>query len=105
MAFNRPIPETRKPSRLIAGVSALAQAEKLMQLALLMPSAAALCWLLGAWADHIFHQSWIGIAGLVFGCLAGFVGVVRMALAFESDFAAGTKNGSQAGKGKGQPKP
>jgi len=38
-----------------------------MQIAILLPSAAFIGWLLGAWADRAWHQSWLGIAGIVFG--------------------------------------
>ena len=67
MPFNRPIPDAKPRSKASSGVSALVEAEKLMQIALLLPSAAFIGWLLGAWVDSHLHQSWIGIAGIVFG--------------------------------------
>jgi hypothetical protein len=83
MPFNRPIPDDqphRKPS---AGLEGLVQAEKLMQIALLLPSSAFIGWLAGAWADRHFHQSWIGIAGCVFGGISGLVYVVRLVITTE----------------------
>jgi uncharacterized membrane protein YfcA len=85
MPFNRPIPEDqprRKPS---AGIEGLVQAEKLMQMALLLPSSAFIGWLAGAWLDSHFHQSWMGIAGCVFGGISGLVYVVRLVITTEKN--------------------
>ncbi len=84
MAFNRPIPDSpRDPAprrKTSSGIDTLVQAEKLMQIAILLPSAAFIGWLLGAWADKSFHQTWISIAGLVFGGISGLVYVVRLVI-------------------------
>jgi hypothetical protein len=86
MPFNRPNPDPdpdpdpaprRKSS---AGLDTLVQAEKLMQIAILLPCAAFVGWLFGAWADKAFHQSWIGLAGMVFGGISGIVYVVRLVI-------------------------
>jgi len=61
MPFNRPIPEHKPRTKLSTGVGALVEAEKLMQIAILLPSAAFIGWLIGAWADSRLHQHWIGI--------------------------------------------
>ncbi|MGA8042686.1 MAG: AtpZ/AtpI family protein [Terracidiphilus sp.] len=53
----------------------------MMQIAILLPSAAFVGWLLGSWLDLHFHQTWIGLAGIVFGGIAGMVHVIRMVLA------------------------
>ncbi len=79
MPFNRPIPDSKPHAKLSSGVGAIVEAEKLMQIALLLPSAAVIGWLIGAWLDHKLHQSWIAIAGIVFGCISGLVYVIRMA--------------------------
>jgi membrane associated rhomboid family serine protease len=99
MPFNRPIPDDqprRKPS---AGLEGLVQAEKLMQIAILLPSSAFIGWLAGAWADNHFHQSWIAIFGVVFGCVAGLVTVIRMALAAERNSRLGSQIKNGTGKG------
>jgi hypothetical protein len=97
MPFNRPIPESTRRSKPTAGLEGLVQAEKLMQIAILLPSSAFIGWLAGAWADNRFHQSWVGIAGCIFGGISGLVYVVRLALASARDSAngAGTKNGNE----------
>jgi len=80
------------------GVDAIVQAEKLLQIALMLPCAAVVGWLIGAWADKHFHQSWIAIAGIVFGAISGLVYVIRMALVAERD----TRNEKGAQKGSGE---
>ncbi|MGA2808850.1 MAG: AtpZ/AtpI family protein [Terracidiphilus sp.] len=93
MPFNRPIPDAKPRSKSSTGLSALVEAEKLMQIALLLPSSAFIGWLIGAWADSRLHTSWIGIAGIVFGGVSGLVYVVRLAVASSRD----------SGNGKGSP--
>lgn len=99
MPFNRPIPD-RKPepgkseSGGSGGIQTLIQAEKLTQIAVLLPSAALVGWLAGAWLDGKLHQTWIGLAGIVFGGISGLVYVVRLVIASGD----GSGKGS-AGKG------
>lgn len=81
MAYNRPISNKHSHRRMSSGIESLVQAEKMMQIAILLPCAAFVGWLLGSWLDHRFHQSWIGLAGIVFGGIAGMVHVIRMVLA------------------------
>jgi hypothetical protein len=99
MPFHRPIPEDQPRSKPSAGLEGLVQAEKLMQIAILLPSSAFIGWLAGAWADRHLHQSWIGIAGCIFGGISGLVYVVRLALTSAGDSANGarTKNGKEQG--------
>jgi len=82
-----------------SGVSAIVQAEKGIQIALLIPSSVAICWLIGAWADKHFHQTWIAIAGIIFGAVSGLAYVFRMAI--QSDRSSRNDKGSQAGSGTG----
>ncbi|HET6170915.1 MAG TPA: AtpZ/AtpI family protein [Terracidiphilus sp.] len=96
MPFHNPIPEDRKPrpDKDSGGLATLVQAEKMMQIAILLPSAAFIGWLLGAWADRALHQQWIGIAGILFGGISGLVYVIRLVL------TAGKDDGTP-GKGSG----
>jgi ATP synthase protein I len=95
MPFNRPIPDDPAPRRKYsAGLDSLVQAEKLMQIAILLPSAAFVGWLFGAWADKAFHQSWIGMAGMVFGGISGLVYVVRLVISTKPGNGKGN-DGSQ----------
>jgi ATP synthase protein I len=85
MPFNRPIPDREPPRKSSSGLETLVQAEKLMQIAILLPSAAFIGWLLGAWADRAWHQEWLGIAGIVFGGISGLVYVIRLVIASGTD--------------------
>lgn len=85
MAYNRPIPDPAPRRKLSSGLDTLVQAEKLMQIAILLPSAAFIGWLLGAWADKAWHQTWIGIAGIVFGGISGLVYVIRLVMSTGTD--------------------
>src|ERR1700752_882520 len=54
-------------------MKSLVQVEKLMQLALMLPVATVVGWLIGAGLDKWLHQHWIYIPGLILGAAAGFV--------------------------------
>jgi F0F1-type ATP synthase assembly protein I len=62
------------------GLNTLVQAERLMQIAILLPCATLIGWGGGWWLDHEFHTRWMSIGGLIFGMIAGMVSVIRMAL-------------------------
>lgn len=64
-----------------SGLSTLVEAEKWLQIAILLPAAAFIGWLIGAWLAHKFHQDWMETAGVTLGGLAGIVHVVRLVLA------------------------
>lgn len=86
MAFHPPIdpkhlPEESPQRRGSSGLKSLAQAESLMQIALMLPSATLIGWGLGWWIDSYLHTRWITLAGLVVGMIAGMSGAIRMALA------------------------
>jgi ATP synthase protein I len=95
MPYNRPIPNSGSRQKSSSGIETLVQAEKLMQIALLLPSAAFIGWLMGAWADSKLHTSWLGLAGIIFGGVSGLVYVVRMVL------STGTGTDSDGGDGTG----
>jgi ATP synthase protein I len=105
MPYNRPIPDSKpdsKQSGKEAGLfSAWIQAEKLMQIALVLPCAAFIGWLIGAWLDHRLHQSWIAVAGIVFGGASGLVYSIRVALAANKDPKMQDDDTSDSGKGSG----
>jgi ATP synthase protein I len=98
MAYNKPIsgsnPDGGEKRRDSGGLATLVQAEKMMQIALLLPSAAFVGWLIGAWLDHWLHTTWIAAAGIVFGGISGLVYVIRLVL------AAGVETGHKSGDNK-----
>lgn len=59
-------------------MKAVAQAEKIAQVALILPVSVFVGWVLGAGLDKLFHRHWIYIAGLVFGMAAGLMQLFRM---------------------------
>ncbi len=99
MPSTRPIPN-REPRGGPSGLfAAWVQAEKLMQIAFVLPCAAFIGWLAGVWLDGRFHQTWIDIAGIVFGSVSGLVYVVRLVLATDRVVETGSSNSQETGKG------
>jgi ATP synthase protein I len=88
-----------------SGIGALVQAEKAVQIALVLPSAVAIGWLAGAWADSKLHQSWIGIAGVIFGSISGLVYVIRTVIVSEKNSTLGNDAGNGTGTGSPDIKP
>jgi ATP synthase protein I len=113
MAFNRPIPESHRPasqgpdagqrSKLSSGLASLAEAEKMVQISILLPSSAFVGWLMGAGLDKLLHQTWISLVGILFGGVSGLVYVVRMVIATKPGAAGrpGPNAGPGAGSGQG----
>lgn len=62
------------------GLNTLVQAERLLQIAFVLPAALLIGWGGGALLDRWLHQHWIYIVGLIFGAIAGMVELVRQAL-------------------------
>lgn len=92
MPYNRPIPDPSPRKKGSAIVDSMVQAEKMIQIALLLPCAGFIGWLAGAGLDRLFRQKWITATGVVFGILAGLVGAVRLTIAM-----AGGQNTSKGG--------
>ena len=78
---NPPSRQAGKPQRGSEALRGLAQAESLMQIALVLPCALVIGWGAGWWIDHHFHTHWATLPGLILGLISGMVSVVRMALA------------------------
>ena len=92
-----PTEQPGKPKN--SSVQALIKAEKLTQIALVLPVSVLVGWLLGSLADRLLHQHWIYIAGLILGAVAGFVQLFRMIA--QPDFLAGSAPDPDAPKGPG----
>ncbi|HEX6772370.1 MAG TPA: AtpZ/AtpI family protein [Acidobacteriaceae bacterium] len=75
--------ETAESSRLdgSGAMKSLVQVESLIQLALMLPIATVVGWLIGVGLDKWLHQHWIYIPGLILGAAAGFVQIFRVVLA------------------------
>ncbi len=96
MAYGHSIPERRrrggrKPGDAFGGgvgggmMQAWIQAEKMLQVAMMLPSAAFIGWVTGYGLDRWLRQTWMATAGVVFGIVAGLVGAVQMAIVFAAD--------------------
>jgi hypothetical protein len=96
MAFNRFNPPSKQRTGISAGVGGLIEAEKLLQVAFVLPAAVLVGWGAGWWLSHALHQKWIETAGVVFGCISGLFYVIQMAVLAEKN----TSMGDEAGMGK-----
>jgi ATP synthase protein I len=68
-----------------AGSGSLARAASLIQLAMLLPLATVVGWVIGLGLDSWLHRHWIYIAGLLVGAAAGFVQIVRVVLSLNRE--------------------
>jgi F0F1-type ATP synthase assembly protein I len=73
-------PEIPEDGKQPGALGSLVEAEKLIQLAFLLPAATVVGWLIGVGLDRAFHQTWIYIVGLLMGAAAGFVQLFRTVL-------------------------
>jgi F0F1-type ATP synthase assembly protein I len=55
------------------------KAERLTQIAVVLPAAVLIGWGIGAVLDKWLHQHWIYIAGVILGAIAGMVEAIRQA--------------------------
>jgi F0F1-type ATP synthase assembly protein I len=60
------------------------QVAKYSQLAFVFPAATVAGWLVGAALDHWLHTTWLYLAGLILGIVAGFVELIREVLSADS---------------------
>ena len=87
MPYHRPIPGRKKDSEVVGGMRMFVEAEKLGQIAFVLPCAVFIGWLAGLWAGSKLHIGWLQIVGILLGSVSGIVYVVRMAIAAEKDAA------------------
>ena len=99
MPFHRPIPDSKQRPAASGLFGAWVQAEKYIQIALVLPSAAFIGWLAGAWLGGVFHQSWMTMAGIVLGIIAGLVGAIQLAMAYAAEPKRQDKGGNKTGNG------
>ncbi|MGA2695584.1 MAG: AtpZ/AtpI family protein [Terriglobales bacterium] len=55
----------------------LVQIAKYSQLAFVLPAATAIGWFVGLALDHWLHTTWLYLAGIILGIVAGFVDLIR----------------------------
>ena len=54
------------------------------QLAFIFPAATVVGWLIGAALDRWLHTTWLYLAGLILGIIAGFAELIRLVTSSES---------------------
>ena len=54
---------------------------KYSEIGFIIPAAIVVGYILGALLDRWLKTTWLDVAGLIFGAIAGFVQMVRMAIA------------------------
>lgn len=101
MPFNPPIPDRNRDGRPSGLFSALVQAEKMIQIAFILPCSAFIGWLGGDWLGERLHHPWLAALGVAFGGAAGLVYVVRLAMNALNDPANADRNSGSDMSGKG----
>ncbi len=56
------------------------QATRYSELAMIFPAAVVVGWLAGAALDRWLHTTWLYLAGLILGGIAGFADLIRLVL-------------------------
>jgi F0F1-type ATP synthase assembly protein I len=64
--------------------SLLVQIARYSQLALVLPAATLVGWLIGIGLDRWLHTKWLYLAGLIVGIAAGFIELIRTVMSSES---------------------
>jgi F0F1-type ATP synthase assembly protein I len=62
----------------------LVQLANYSQLAFIFPAATVAGWLIGLALDHWLHTTWLYLAGLILGIVAGFVELIRTVTSSDS---------------------
>ena len=105
MPYHNPIPEKKPQSGMSGMLGAWVQAEKLLQIAFVLPAAAGIGLAAGWWVGNLLHQKWIEVVGVILGCISGLAYVIQMAIAAEKSTPSGDSNPKGAGKGTSDPEP
>lgn len=61
------------------------QLARYSQLGLVLPAATFVGWLIGVGLDKWLHTTWLYLAGLLLGIVAGFVELIRTVMSSESN--------------------
>ncbi|HEX4007266.1 MAG TPA: AtpZ/AtpI family protein [Acidobacteriaceae bacterium] len=72
--------DSSTPPKRSAAVDGVVRAEKMMQIAFILPAAVLVGWLGGAGLDKWLHTHWLYLLGIILGCVAGFLQIFRLVL-------------------------
>ena len=64
--------------------SFLIQLANYSQIAFIFPASTVVGWLIGLGLDHWLHTTWLYLAGLILGIVAGFVELIRLVTSVDS---------------------
>lgn len=78
----------------------LIQADRMVQIAFMLPAAVFVGWLIGAGLDLWLHQHWIYIVGILVGIGAGFVQIFRLLHEMEGGIDGGRTGKTGSGNEK-----
>lgn len=85
---------------------AIIQTDRMLQIALILPAAVFVGWLIGMGLDGWLHTQWIYIVGIFVGFGAGIMQILRMLREMEKKMdgkrAAGDGTGDESGEGDGR---
>lgn len=98
MPLNPSNPDEKPRTKISGGLAAYIQAERLMQIALVLPASVFIGWLGGVWLDDLLGQRWIAVAGIVFGGVSGLVYAARMAMAASNRSSSSAELENNSGK-------
>jgi ATP synthase protein I len=78
---NRPDVHSHEDEGNASRRNAFVTAARYSEIGFVIPAAVFLGYILGRFFDHRLHTQWLYIAGVIFGAIAGFVQMIRMASA------------------------
>ena len=79
------MPDQPTPGKPKGTLGDLVQVESVVQLAIALPIGCLVGWFFGHWLDGKFHQSWIGIVGILLGAVGGFLQIYNTAGKYMKD--------------------
>ena len=78
--------------------SAWVQVARYSEIGFMIPMSVIVGYFLGLLADHFLHTHWIYLVGIIFGAVAGFVSMIRRALASSKDMESEESAENEDGK-------
>ena len=73
-----PLNPNATPPKRRGTLDGVVRAERLTQIAFILPAAVVVGWLGGVALDKWLHQHWIYLVGIGLGCVAGFIQIFRL---------------------------
>ena len=84
------------------GTRAIIQTDRMLQIALILPAAVFVGWLIGMGLDEWLHTHWIYMVGIFVGLGAGIMQILRLLKEMEQKMTAKRAAGDETGGGDGR---